>query len=93
MREKGPPARCAASRRDGETGAIALIPLLLILALVVVVLLVASGKMENPLSKLPGQASKEATVSLQKDYQNPFDKKNQYVNPFSSYKNPFDALK
>lgn len=76
-----------------EKGAIALIPLLLILALVVIILLVASGKIENPLQKLPGQASKEATVLLQKDYQNPFDKNSQYVNPFSSYKNPFDSLK
>ncbi|HLD26893.1 MAG TPA: hypothetical protein VJB63_02985 [Patescibacteria group bacterium] len=35
---------------------------------------------------------KKATVQLQKEYQNPFDKKTQYVNPFSSYKNPFDTL-
>lgn len=93
MRENSPPARPAESRRAGEAGTIALIPLLLILALVVVVLLVTTGKMTNLLSKLPGQASKEPTVSLQKDYQNPFDKKSQYVNPFSSYKNPFDSLK
>ncbi len=32
-------------------------------------------------------------VSLQKDYQNPFDKKTQYVNPFTQYKNPFDTAK
>lgn len=38
------------------------------------------------------QASKEPTVSLTKDYDNPFDKSTQYVNPFSEYKNPFDEL-
>ncbi len=44
------------------------------------------------LPSLPG-IKKEPTVSLQKQYQNPFDKSAQYVNPFSSYKNPFDSLK
>lgn len=32
-------------------------------------------------------------VNLQQNYQNPFDKNTQYVNPFSEYKNPFDSLK
>lgn len=36
---------------------------------------------------------KEAVVELKKEYQNPFDKNTQYVNPFSEYKNPFDSLK
>lgn len=84
MKEKGPPA--------GEAGVIALIPLLLILALIVVVILVASGKIQNPIQNLPGQKSNQPTVKLQTDYQNPFDKKTQYVNPFASYKNPFDSL-
>lgn len=32
-------------------------------------------------------------VSLQNSYQNPFDKKTQYTNPFTQYKNPFDTAK
>jgi len=36
--------------------------------------------------------TKEPTVSLTKEYDNPFDKNTQYVNPFSEYKNPFDEL-
>lgn len=34
--------------------------------------------------------SKGTKVQLKTEYSNPFDKKTQYVNPFSSYKNPFD---
>lgn len=36
--------------------------------------------------------SKESTVSLTKEYSNPFDTKTQYTNPFSGYQNPFDSL-
>jgi len=36
--------------------------------------------------------TKEPTVSLTKEYNNPFDTKTQYTNPFSNYKNPFDNL-
>lgn len=36
---------------------------------------------------------KEPEVVVKTEYQNPFDKNNQYVNPFSEYKNPFDTLK
>ena len=39
----------------------------------------------NPLSIL----QKKATVSLKKEYKNPFAKETQYVNPFQTYKNPF----
>lgn len=69
-----------------------LLLVLLLAGLVVGVFLVSSG---NPL-KLFSKASEkkqEPTVTLQKQYQNPFDKSAQYVNPFSSYKNPFDSLK
>ena len=34
----------------------------------------------------------ELKVPLNVVYQNPFDQKTQYVNPFSEYKNPFDYL-
>ncbi len=32
-------------------------------------------------------------VSIKTKYQNPFDKKTQYVNPFETYKNPFVVAK
>lgn len=32
------------------------------------------------------------TVQLTKDYENPFDEKTQYSNPFEEEKNPFDYL-
>lgn len=70
------------------------VPLLLLLAIVAgFFILSAAGVLKAPkLPALPG-IKKEPTVSLQKQYQNPFDKDAQYINPFSQYKNPFDALK
>lgn len=50
---------------------------------------VLKGKVEAP--KLPFQ--KESKVAVKEDYTNPFDKKAQYVNPFSQYKNPFENIK
>ena len=41
--------------------------------------------------KLPGIA-KVAKVELKTEYKNPFDKETQYVNPFLTYKNPFNNL-
>ncbi len=79
-----------------QRGVIALAaPILMLLIIAVVVFtLISQGLIKNPLKSvtLPGQ-SKEPTVSLQKQYQNPFDKSAQYVNPFSEYQNPFDSLK
>lgn len=78
-----------------QKGVIALAAPLLILLIIAVILATAYSlgfiKISS-LPKLPGQ-KKEPTVSLQKQYQNPFDKNSQFVNPFSSYKNPFDELK
>ncbi|QQG43289.1 MAG: hypothetical protein HYW45_03740 [Candidatus Daviesbacteria bacterium] len=72
-----------------EAGVIAPIILLLLLVLVVIGFLAYRG-----LVKIPGlPQSSTASVDLQSQYQNPFDKSAQYVNPFSSYKNPFDSLK
>lgn len=34
----------------------------------------------------------QINLSLKKEYENPFDKKTQYVNPFSQSQNPFDNL-
>lgn len=77
-----------------EKGVIVLLPLILVLAAVAVVLyiLVSQGIIKNPLPvSLPG-TKQDPTVSLQTKYDNPFDQSSQYVNPFASYKNPFDGL-
>lgn len=74
-----------------ETGVVTLaVPMLLLVIIAAVVfILISQGIVKNPLIT----SSKQPSVSLQKQYQNPFDKSAQYVNPFSSYKNPFDLLK
>lgn len=77
-----------------EKGVIALLPLVLVIAAVAIVLyiLVSQGIIKNPLpGNLPG-IKQDPTVSLQTTYDNPFDQSSQYVNPFASYKNPFDSL-
>lgn len=78
-----------------ETGAAPIILLLLIVAAVAVFyILVSRGMIRTSLPVGPAQpASIKTTVPLKTEYQNPFDKDAQYVNPFSSYKNPFDQLK
>ncbi len=74
-----------------QRGGIApLILVLLVIVAGVIAYLVYSGKLQNPVKQLTG---KEPTVSLQTKYSNPFDANSQYVNPFNSYKNPFDNLK
>jgi len=78
-----------------QKGVVALaVPLLLLLiAAAVIFILLSSGILKKTtLPSLPGQ-KKEPTVQLQNQYQNPFDKNAQYVNPFSGYKNPFDSIK
>ena len=72
-------------------------PLLLLLLVVLAVIayvLISQGVIKTPanLPSVPG-AKREASISLQTQYQNPFDKDTQYVNPFAKYKNPFDSLK
>lgn len=79
-----------------QKGVIALAaPLLVLLLLAAAVfILLFTGIIKNPLKSIPLPGVKqEPSVSLQKQYQNPFDKSAQYVNPFSTYKNPFDNLK
>ncbi len=81
-----------------QKGNVALIPLLLLLGVIVVAVVVLgrSGKIPTSLAPLIPYAKtvkKEPTVELKSEYQNPFDKSSQYTNPFSGYRNPFDALK
>lgn len=61
----------------------------------IILLILASGITIFFLTQNEGLKSKKAkepTVTLTKDYDNPFDKSTQYTNPFSEYKNPFDNL-
>lgn len=44
-------------------------------------------------SKKIEKSAQVLSVALKEDYQNPFDKKAQYENPFSDYHNPFEDLK
>ena len=70
--------------------------LLLLIAAVIIFGLAAIGVIKIPLKSLPaipGINKQEPAVSLQKQYQNPFDKNTQYINPFSTYQNPFETLK
>ena len=45
-------------------------------------------KLPSFLNKIPF-TSPGSKVELTKEYQNPFKKETQYVNPFQEYKNPF----
>lgn len=64
--------------------------ILTVLALITALVLVKNKK--NPTGQITQQASK-VQVPVRVEYKNPFDKKTQYVNPFSSYKNPLDFLR
>ena len=66
------------------------LPLLLLLAIAAVFFaLIYFGVLKNPFGNLPLIGKKQPSVNLKTEYQNPFDKNSQYVNPFQTYKNPF----
>lgn len=72
------------------------IGIVLVILLVALSVLFSKGVVKSPSSlktESPSQAPEQSTVDLETKYDNPFDTKTQYVNPFSSYKNPFDTLK
>lgn len=64
--------------------------IIVVLAIITTLVLVKNRK--NPAGEITQQTSK-VQVPVRVEYKNPFDKKTQYVNPFSSYKNPIDFLK
>ena len=78
-----------------QVGIVHLVPLFVlavVAAAAVGLILIYLGVIKNPISnvvKIPVQAQ----VDLKADYKNPLSKTTQYLNPFSSYKNPFDTLK
>lgn len=79
-----------------QKGAVILLAPILFLGIsaVAAFILIYLGIIKIPLKSISLPiAKKEVNVSLQKQYQNPFDKSAQYVNPFSQFKNPFDLVK
>ena len=73
-----------------QKGFIHLLFPLLIIAVVVIIFLVSKGIIKLPFS-LPSIPflSNQPKVELKTEYNNPFKKETQYVNPFETYKNPF----
>lgn len=66
--------------------------LLVLVVVVVVSALVYFKIIRNPIQNIP-LLQKEPKVSIKTEYNNPFDKKTQYINPFETYKNPFVVAK
>lgn len=67
-----------------EKGIIHHLPLMLVVVVAVVAgYLFLQGKVDLSIF------SKKPTVELKEEYQNPFKKETQFVNPFEQYKNPF----
>lgn len=66
-----------------EKGVAYLFPLVVIVLLVVGFFLVVQKGIKLPFGE------KKPVVALKTEYENPFDKNTQYVNPFETYKNPF----
>ncbi len=75
-----------------QKGVISLILPLLLLLIAAVGALVYFGIISNPFKNLPFLSS-GPKVSLKEEYQNPFNKETQYVNPFEASKNPFKVAK
>lgn len=72
-----------------QKGAIALIPLIIILLLIIAGIayfLISKGIIKNPVQKQP-------EPQLKTEYQNPLKQDSQYLNPFDKYKNPFDVIR
>jgi len=64
---------------------------ILVVILVVVIVLIGLGVIKAPIGPISTilQQQKKPMVELKTEYNNPFAKETQYVNPFDKYKNPF----
>lgn len=91
--QKGSPRACVDESREAGVAHLLLPIIILLIIGVVVYFLFSQGIIKNPFQnlKLPGQGG--PSVSLKSEYNNPFDKNTQYVNPFEGYKNPFVVAK
>lgn len=67
---------------------------LLLLVVLVAVLVVRRPSSEGPLvlNALPRGTRKTTVVAPTTEYQNPFERRVQYVNPFAEVKSPFQNL-
>ncbi len=68
-----------------------IVALALILLITVFLLYLVSH--QNKPAQPPASTSEATNVAPKAEYQNPFDQKTQYQNPFNQYQNPFDDLK
>lgn len=75
-----------------EKGSIFLFLVLIFVAVAGAAIFIVLKTITTSTQKVATQTN-NLTVALKSEYENPFDKNTQYVNPFNSYKNPFDELK
>ncbi len=78
---------------------IAMYAIIVVLIVLTYALVIALKSTRTPLSNTTVQKdaenvsqTKTTTVELKTEYENPFAEETQYVNPFSTSKNPFDTL-
>ena len=77
---------------DKQRGFAHLLILLLLVLIVFGAVFFLKDKLTLP--KIPGIVStQQPKVAVKTEYQNPFKKVTQYVNPFDQYKSPFVNLK
>ena len=67
-----------------QRGIAHILPILLIVGLILAVVgyLFYTGSL----------TSNKKNIELTEEYENPFEKETQYINPFDEYKNPFDNV-
>lgn len=77
---------------NNQKGVIHLLPFILIVGIIIgAAFFLFKGNFKIP--KIPFlQTSQEPKVSVKEEYQNPFKKETQYVNPFDDFKSPFLSL-
>ncbi len=82
----------ATSKNQKRAGLILISLIGVVLIITVLVAVLSAIKKSAPTQEV-AKTSETSSIKPQTEYDNPFDKTAQYVNPFSSYKNPFDSLK
>ncbi|HLD26112.1 MAG TPA: hypothetical protein VJC05_03665 [Candidatus Andersenbacteria bacterium] len=64
----------------------------LVIVLVVLLLLSPRGTVDKVVPQALQLKGDVSEVALKTEYQNPFDRDSQYVNPFDEFKSPFQSL-
>ena len=75
----------------GQQGAVFIFFIIFFVAVLATGVFVVFKTVTNTAKKI-NQSAEVLSVTLETEYNNPFDKKTQYVNPFAKNKNPFDEL-